>query len=113
MPISVRGMGHKASSEISQIIDDLRAQNPLLVVFVAGIIPDFREPEYNRTIELNRRISNMAKSITTTQHPVIFVDHFSGITEGDMVDQLHPNESGAEKIAGKWAEAIEEYLIVR
>lgn len=52
----------------------------------------------------------MANSLTTAKNPVIFVDQFTGFTEGDMVDRLHPNDEGAEKIAQKWFRALEKYL---
>lgn len=96
--------------EISQIIEELRSQNKLLVVFVAGIIPNYLEANQSRTNELNRRIVNMANSITTVQNPVIYVDQFTGFTEGDMVDRLHPNNAGAEKLAQNWFIALENYL---
>lgn len=96
--------------EISQIIYELREDNPLLVVFVAGVIPNYQGNNHTPTMELNRRISNMTGSISTKKSPVIFVDHFTGFDESDMADRLHPNESGAEKIARTWMEAIKNYL---
>lgn len=96
--------------EISQIISELRSQNPLLVVFVAGIIPNFLEENQSRTVELNRRLLNMVNSITAVKNPVIFVDQFTGFTEDDLVDGIHPNDVGAEKLAYNWFVALENYL---
>ena len=96
--------------EISKIIEKLRSQNQLLVVFVAGIIPNYLEANQSRTVELNRRIFNMVNSLTTAQNPVIYVDQFTGFAEGDMVDRLHPNDAGAEKIAKNWFIALENYF---
>ncbi len=96
--------------EISKVIEKLRSQNQLLVTFVAGIIPNYLEDNQYQTIELNRRILNMANSLTTVQNPVIYVDQFSDFTEGDMVDRLHPNDAGAEKLAHNWFIALENYF---
>lgn len=97
--------------EISKIIGELRAQNQSLVVFVAGIIPNYLQVNQFRTIELNRRLYNMANSLTTVKNPVIFVDQFTGFTEADMVDRLHPNNKGAEKLAHNWFIALKNYLL--
>ncbi len=107
----VAGNSHGSTAhEIFRIITILREQSPHIAVLVAGIIPNYQLNNQNKTIELNRRIRNMAESITSRNQPVIFVDQFSGYTPADSVDKIHPNRAGSEKIARKFHEALRQLL---
>jgi lysophospholipase L1-like esterase len=101
-------------NEIKQIVNVLQADNPKVIVLLAKIIPT-RDPILNqRIIELNQRIDSIALSKSTVESPVVIVDQNLGfnVTE-DTDDGLHPNRTGAEKIAQKWFEAITKAVQLR
>jgi hypothetical protein len=102
------------TTEIEQIITVLRGDNPRVIVLLAEIIPN-RDPILNqRIIELNQRIDSIAMSKSTVESPVVIVDQNLGfnVTE-DTDDGVHPNRTGAEKIAQKWFEAIAKAVQLR
>ena len=101
-------------NEIEQIIDVLRADNPRVIVLLAKIIPT-RDPILNqRIIELNQRIDSIARSKSTVESPVVIVDQNLGFNVSeDTDDGVHPNRTGAEKIAQKWFEAIAKAVQLR
>jgi acyl-CoA thioesterase-1 len=94
-------------SEIGQLIDVLRADNPTVTVLLAKIIPT-RDPISNQRIsELNQQIDGVAALKSTAESPVIVVDQNSGFNVGeDTYDGIHPNLAGEEKMAQKWFDAI-------
>lgn len=96
-------------SEISQIIDRLRAANPTVKVFVAKVIP-LNNPAYPITT-FNQRIGTLATSKNTTTSPVIAVDQWTGFNAStDTYDGVHPNATGEAKMAEKWFQAIRTSL---
>jgi hypothetical protein len=102
------------TDEIEQIITVLRDDNPKVIVLLAKIIPN-RDPIVNqRIIELNQRIDSIAISKSTVESPVVIVDQNLGfnVTE-DTDDGVHPNRTGAEKIAQKWFEAVVKAVQLR
>jgi lysophospholipase L1-like esterase len=94
------------TNEIEQIITVLRADNPRVIVLLAKIIPNRDLILNQRIIELNQQIDSIAVSKSTVESPVVIVDQNLGfnVTE-DTDDGVHPNRTGAEKIAQKWFEA--------
>ena len=56
---------------------------------------------------LNSRIPTWAAGLSTTQSPIRVVDQHSGFNaRADMIDGLHPNASGEEKMAQRWLDAV-------
>src|SRR5918992_3665234 len=102
------------TNEIEQIITVLRADNPKVIVLLAKIIPNRDLILNQRIIELNQRIDSIAVSKSTVESPVVIVDQNLGfnVTE-DTDDGVHPNRTGAEKIAQKWFEAIAKAVQLR
>jgi lysophospholipase L1-like esterase len=102
------------TNEIEQIITVLRADNPRVIVLLAKIIPNRDLILNQRIIELNQRIDSIAVSKSTVESPVVIVDQNLGfnVTE-DTDDGVHPNRTGAEKIAQKWFEAIAKAVQLR
>ena len=97
-------------NEISQIIDQLRTYNVKVVVFVAGIIPNYLSNNHSETKDLNAKILKMVSTKSNSVSPIIYVDQFTGFVPEDLADKLHPNDAGSAKMATKWAQAIENYL---
>lgn len=99
-------------TEIEQVIDTLRADNPNIVVFLALLIPtDY--PAWNpRITALNALIPNIAATKSQVNSPIIIVDQNSGFNPtigADTYDRVHPNANGEAKMAQKWFDAIKQY----
>lgn len=99
-------------NEITQIIAKLRNDNPKVVIFLATLIPCNASANASNLVkDLNNKIKTMPGQLSTQQSPVILVDQFTGIDASkDLYDGIHPGESGEEKMAQKWFDAIVAYL---
>jgi len=112
----------KATNDItagySALLAKLRAANPNVTLLIAKLIPlnitngtcggcacaacDTALPA------LNSAIDAWAASEATAASPVVVVDQFTGFDViADTKDGVHPNDSGSQKMAAKWAAALE------
>jgi lysophospholipase L1-like esterase len=83
-------------------------------VLLAKIIPTRDSILNQRIVELNQRIDSIAMSKSTVESPVVIVDQNLGFNAAEDIDDgLHPNRTGAEKIAQKWFEAIAKAVQLR
>lgn len=106
-PIDV--VAQRTVQEISSIIDSLRAVNPRVVILVAEIIPNTSLTSRENFQIYNSRLRSFAPIKGTTESPVYSVDHYTGFDwNTDLVDAVHPNVSGARKMAGRWYQALQE-----
>jgi lysophospholipase L1-like esterase len=101
----------------SQLVDKLRAANPNVKVLIAKIIP---MNVTNTTCSgcscagcvtdipaLNTQIDSWAPTKSTAASPIIVVDQYTGFDAvADTRDGVHPNDSGSQKMADKWAAAL-------
>ncbi|MGH6657647.1 MAG: cellulose binding domain-containing protein, partial [Actinocrinis sp.] len=98
----------------STLIQQMRANNPSMVVLVAQIIP--MNPANCTTcaqgvVNLDAAIPAWAASVSTAQSPVVAVDQWTGFDDAtDTVDGVHPNDSGNQKVAAHWYPALIRYL---
>ncbi|HEY8945483.1 MAG TPA: SGNH/GDSL hydrolase family protein [Polyangiaceae bacterium] len=93
------------------ILNQLRARNPTVKVFVAQIIPlrpnAAMPDQYTAAIELlNDAIPGWVSVNTTEASPVRVVDQNTGYDVADFSDGVHPTPAGAERMAQRWFEAI-------
>ena len=94
---------NSTSTEIGQIIDRLRTVNANVTVLLARIIP----ASNINVQQLNNSIGNLATSKNTAQSRVIAVDQYTGFSvTSDLYDGIHPNQSGEQKMSGKWYTAM-------
>lgn len=93
---------------IESMITAFRSANPRVIVLVAQVIPSGKLPKYAYIPALNDAIAEMVKRMHTTEQPVLVVNQAEGFDpETDTVaDKVHPNDSGAEKMASRWFEAL-------
>ena len=96
--------------ELGQLIDKLRNANPQVTILLAQIIPHNRPPEF--PIEpLNVEIPGLAAAKNTPSSPVIVVDQYTGFDVAlDTYDDVHPNNSGEDKMAQRWFETLQTVL---
>ncbi|MBS2963424.1 cellulose binding domain-containing protein [Actinocrinis puniceicyclus] len=98
----------------STLVQQMRADNPSMVVLVAQIIP--MNPGScascaQGVVNLDAAIPAWAASVSTARSPVVVVDQWSGFDDAtDTVDGVHPNDSGNQKIASRWYPALIKYL---
>ena len=95
-----------------QLIAELRAINPRVIVLVAQVVPSADLPRYSYIQALNSALAEMAVRLNQPGQPVIIVDQTRGFdTATDLfTDQVHPNAGGAEKMAARWFEALQPIL---
>src|SRR5678815_4411954 len=97
---------------LKQIIDLLRARNSHVAILLATLIPTTYLPQNDRITELNARIEAIVLETDTSQSPVILVDQSAGFdVVVDTSDGVHPSASGEEKMACKWFEALQLFLV--
>jgi lysophospholipase L1-like esterase len=86
---------------MDRIVLDLQASLPGVPIYLGAILPTPAVPEDTRA-KWNQVIQNVA-----IQDGAAFVDPSSVLDPAvDYVDDLHPNNGGAEKIAAYWSGAI-------
>ena len=96
----------------ARIIAAARAQNPNVIVLYAKVITSGgnREVKYSYMPALNEAIAANAAALDSAESPVITVDMADGWNYAtDCVsDCVHPNTTGAAKMAAKWFAALQD-----
>ncbi|HVJ45750.1 MAG TPA: alpha/beta hydrolase fold domain-containing protein [Luteolibacter sp.] len=84
-----------------------RKDNPKVTVLLAKVIPSGKLPKYEYIPDLNQQIGELGKKLD-----VIVVDQETGFDwkTDTVADMVHPNASGAEKMATKFFEALKPEL---
>lgn len=96
--------------EIAEIVAIVRRASPNATVLLARIIPS-SAPGLEEIPEFNRAIGELAPRLSTPESQVLAVDLATGFDPArDTVDGVHPNESGARKMARAWLTTLEEVL---
>lgn len=96
----------------AQLIGAFRAVNPRVIVLLAQVIPAGKLPKYSYLPEFNAELARLAARLHTPAQPVVVVDQATGFDwQSDTIaDLVHPNVSGAEKMAGRWLAALQPLL---
>lgn len=98
-------------SEVRAIVARLRAHNPRVAVLVAAIIPLVGGAVTASVEAYNGRLRTLAGELDRPAARVVLVDHFSGFDpQMDSYDGVHPNASGAAKMAQRWLAALNALL---
>ena len=90
-------------------IDKLYEQNPNIAVFVASVINQKTMATPAAAAgALNEQLPAIVAEYKAEGKDITFVDmcNLSGLESSNFADAVHPNESGAEKIANVWYNAI-------
>ena len=96
---------------LENVIDELRRVNPRVTILLAKIIP--YSTDGGEVSQLNQLIDAVDDSMSQSDSPVIIVDQYSGFNStvgADTFDGVHPNDSGEEKIAGKFFGEIDRII---
>ncbi|CAN5489546.1 hypothetical protein BH10PLA1_BH10PLA1_17030 [soil metagenome] len=94
------------------IIRKVLAIRPDAIVLVAQVIHSGKLPKYSYIPEVNQAIAKMALRVDPSQKHVICVDLANGYdwNTDTIEDHVHPNAAGADKIAGRWFDALAKVL---
>lgn len=104
-----------AVEKILDLVDTWEASNHPIWVFLAKIIDDAGATNGDLDVPaFNSNVANMVNSRSgdkvqlVDQYAVVnqTIDDTDPYTSGDMYDDLHPNPSGYDKMAGRWFESL-------
>ena len=105
-------------THLSTLIDIFRSKNPKVKILLAQIIPCKNTNYYpnppsdmfagcSKIPDLNAAIPALVTQKNTPVSPVILVDQYTNFSvNNDTYDGVHPDASGEQKMAHKWADAI-------
>ena len=104
-------------SELREIVRVLRQYNPNVTILMAKLFPA-HAPKVGTTAANNLKLLNdqipvLAKELNTTSSPVILVDQNTGFDPTPGVhtyDGIHPNATGANRMAARWYDALKSIL---
>ena len=94
------------------IIRAARDINPHVIILLAQVIPAGKLPKYSYLAQLNEELARLAFRMNVPGQPVILVDQASNFDfrTDTISDLVHPNAAGADKMAGKWFDALQPVL---
>lgn len=103
-----------AVQNINEIIDILQANNPIITIIIEQMAPgrsDIMTPELTDYFEqLQQEVLSIATNQSTSTSQVIVVDMFTSFNDSLLADDVHYNEAGAEFIADRYYNVLENIL---
>jgi lysophospholipase L1-like esterase len=95
-----------APGRLSTLVDRITAGVPNAEVFVATIIPLANSGQEANVRTYNATIPGMVQSKVNAGKHVHLVDMHSAVTTADLIDGIHPNATGYDKMAATWFAAL-------
>ena len=94
------------------MIGGMRSVNPRVIVLLAQVIPSAKLPKYSYQPELNLALADLAGRLHRPEAPVVSVDLATGFdpVADTVADRVHPNPTGAGKMADRWFAALVPWL---
>lgn len=106
-----------APKRLGQLIDDVHAQLPNVLLVVAQLIPGRADSSKGDDEALNTRIQRydealpaLIKTRADAGKHILLVDMHTGFDPSWLEDQWHPNAQGYAKLGARWYTAIEPAL---
>jgi len=95
-------------SDTEAMINSFRAVNPKVVILLAQPITSSKLPKYSYIPALHAALADLAAKTTRPASPVVIVPQGDGFdpSKDTVADGVHPNESGARKMADQWFKAL-------
>ncbi|WP_299442394.1 GDSL-type esterase/lipase family protein [uncultured Aquimarina sp.] len=101
-------------SNINAIIDALQADNSNVTIIIeqpAQGRSDFMTTEFTNAFnQIRQDVVTISNEQTTTSSQVLTVDMFTGFTDIYLADEVHYNEAGAEFIATRYYDVLQNIL---
>jgi lysophospholipase L1-like esterase len=95
-----------APARLSTLVDHITATVPGAEVFVATIIPLANSGQEANVRSYNATIPGMVQSKVNAGKHVHLVDMHAALTPADLIDGIHPNAGGYDKMAATWFAAL-------
>jgi len=95
-----------APGRLSTLIDRITNTKPTAEVFVAQIIPLSNAGQDAAARTFNAAIPGIVQSKVNAGRRVHLVDMHSALTTADLIDGVHPNATGYNKMAAVWYSAL-------
>ncbi|MBP2326628.1 lysophospholipase L1-like esterase [Kibdelosporangium banguiense] len=95
-----------APGRLSTLIDRITATAPGADVFVATIIPLSNAGWQNAARTFNAAIPGIVQSKVNQGKRVRLVNMHTALTTADLIDGVHPNANGYNKMAATWFNAL-------
>ncbi len=93
-----------APTRLAALVDKITSTSPQTEVFVATLIPvSFADSQVRA---YNAAIPGMVSSRAANGKRVHLVDMYRAVTTADLVDGVHPNATGYDKMAAAWFAAL-------
>lgn len=96
-----------APARLSALIDHITATVPNAEVFVATIIPIANTTAEARARTFNAAIPGIVQSKINAHKHVHLVNMANALTTADLIDGIHPNATGYDKMAATWFAALQ------
>lgn len=96
-----------ATERLGALMDSLIVDAPDALLVFSNLIPLGIGTSVD---SFNAPVEDMVNERAAAGAHIIFVDQFEGFPTSELGDQVHPNEAGYARMAGKWFDAIESYL---
>lgn len=104
----------EAVENINIIIDTFQANNPNVTIIIEQMAPgrsDIMTPELTYYFEqMQQEVLSIATDQSTSTSQVIAVDMFTGFNDSLLADEVHYNEKGAEFIATRYCNVLENVM---
>jgi lysophospholipase L1-like esterase len=95
-----------APARLSALIDHITATVPNAQVFVATIIPIANATAEARARTFNAAVPGIVQSKVNAGKHVHLVNMANALTTADLIDGIHPNAGGYDKMAATWFTAL-------
>ncbi|MEM6725301.1 MAG: hypothetical protein AAF598_14770, partial [Bacteroidota bacterium] len=96
------------------IIDALQRANPNITILIEKLAPAQSALMTGDLLTYFQRMQNDVETIATNQSTsnsrVIVVDMVTGFTDAMLADEVHYNQAGAEFIAARYYDALQNIL---
>ena len=112
---ALEGLPYKEAVEnVNDIIDIIQANNPDVTIIIEQMAPgrsDIMTPELTEFFEqMQQEVSSIATNQSTSTSQVIAIDMFTDFNDSLLADDVHYNEAGAEFIANRYYNVLENIL---
>ncbi len=98
-----------SAADVNDILDEIDAFDEHITVILALIVD--QNPSEPQVATFNTNLQTIAQNRISNGDKIILVNQNTALTyPGDMYDKLHPQESGYNKMADVWFNALENIL---
>ena len=98
-------------NELSELIDQIRAQNHNISILVAQIIPTDNKVMNDRITKFNALIPPLTQVKSSARSPVMVVDQYTDFNpKTQTYDGVHPNIDGEIQMSERWFDILDKLL---